>query len=158
MYHVGTSCFTRVFCACVRIVWNGFFANSEFCNIIGIRLRSIALFNPSIRHSPASKDHNAAHKARFRCALLSGAALPSPIWPCVVRGRDAVASADSDSRASWMVCGTATSTADNAALMSSSPLATCSFARRFRRRSCDLEYGEDDASRPAWGGGTVSLR
>lgn len=37
---VGGSCFTSVFFACVRMVWNGFAANSGVDRIKGMRMRS----------------------------------------------------------------------------------------------------------------------
>lgn len=72
---------------------------------------------------------------------------PSPIWPGSNRGfgfsgalPGVMASADAND--------SPISTIEIAALISSSPLPTCSFARRLIRLSWDLEYGERDASSP----------
>lgn len=40
---VGGSCLRSEFCACVRIVWKGFAANSGVARIMGMRVRSTCL-------------------------------------------------------------------------------------------------------------------
>ena len=147
-------CFTKVFCACVRMVWNGFVEYSGLVRIIGMRNRSICLSNGKVSTVHDLRQtrpwFHVTYSARFLSDFVNGAPLPSPIRPCwSLLSRSSAMVFFSCEMDCCTAAGISESRADIAVLISFKPPATCSFALRFKRRSCDLEYGEREDSSPA---------